>query len=60
MTKDYTVVKITMKGLLAENTKLKEDMKEMARLLGCLDPDEYGLSTDGCNCLACKALKEKP
>ena len=67
MTKDYTVVKITMKGLLAENAKLKEALEAWQ----LMDTESYDKNPVPCyimrgqyrakaRALTEQALKEKP
>lgn len=33
-----------------------EALRELSRVVGCLDPGEHG-PMDGCECIPCKALK---
>jgi len=45
-------------GQLEKQLKEKDEaLCEMARTVGCLDPDEYGHCADDCSCIACKARK---
>jgi hypothetical protein len=47
--------------VLEEQIKAKDEaMRELARITGCLEPNEQGMGVCGGECIACKALKGDP